>query len=161
MRPKTERKERPTTPGPGHYESSKFEQLLNKSPNIVVGHAKRSQDPIPAHPGPGHYAIPGTLSGPKWGFGSEQKSKTLSQSFPSPGDYNLPDGSDRRAYSMMGKHQEKPGDAVPGPGSYSPTGLQKAPAYSVGHGSRSDFTGNEGPGPGQYSATQRPSSGVK
>jgi hypothetical protein len=161
MRPRTAERGRPTTPGPGQYDSKDFGTVLTSSPSYAVGKGKRTEDPVAGTPGPGHYVIHGSLGGPKHGFGSTQRDHTLSASFPSPGDYEIPSTLDRKAYSMSGRRPIEAVPPVPGPGAYQPANQHKAPSFSVGRGSRSNFTGNQGPGPGQYTVRLATGPGVK
>lgn len=161
MRPRTAERGRPTTPGPGHYDSKDFATVLTRSPSYAVGQGKRTEDRSPAVPGPGHYVIPGSLGGPLHGFGSTKRENTLNASLPSPGDYDLPSTLDRKGYSMSGRRLIEAVPPVPGPGAYQPANQHKAPAFSVGKGSRSNFTGAQGPGPGQYTLRSAVSPGVK
>ena len=56
-------------------------------------------------PGPGAYTVPDkAVGGPKFGFGTDSKSKPIKDSNPGPGSYKLPSKvADLPAYAMPNK----------------------------------------------------------
>ena len=56
------------TPGPGTYG---YAEPAHTRSNIVIGTAKRGKVHKQDMPGPGNYNSQTTLSGPKYGFGTE------------------------------------------------------------------------------------------
>jgi len=76
-------------PGPGAYNPS-VEFVKGKNPAIGMGTSSRDGlYATKSNPGPGQYDVRGRLGGPKWGFGSEQKTSEYKSSTPGPGTYNL------------------------------------------------------------------------
>lgn len=77
-------------PGPGNYEPN-HEAVKEKAPvwgtksSIRAGLTSSSR----MTPGPGTYVKNSTLSGPKWGFGSEKRGKHSLSLSPGPGTYEI------------------------------------------------------------------------
>lgn len=71
---------------------------------------------------------------------------------------------EHRGYSISGRYEMKSSDAIPGPGAYSPTAVDKPhyPAATMGLRTQiRDFQPKETPGPGHYLKTEVPSSGSR
>lgn len=155
-----------SSPGPGHYDTSKYDRLKSRPQTAKIGTEPRSrerkEDPVP---GPGQYDPASKQQGPVWGFGSEQRDKQGENSGPSPGSYDVGDMRTSQAYSISGKPISPKADASPGPGSYNPPLQKAAPAYSI-NGKRGRIVGqaveNIGPGPGKYTPVLKGASpGIK
>lgn len=149
-----------SVPGPGHYDQDRYDRVRPKTRGVVMGKEPRSKEKKPEDlPGPGHYATPQKSGGPTWRFGSERREKSLNESFPSPGAYDLPDSRSRGGYTMAGRHSEAKDDSVPGPGAYNTKLKKNAPSFSMG-GSRTALkpTHDSSPGPGAYTPAVKTSS---
>ena len=165
MRPKTANPASHSIPGPGAYDHDAFGSVLETSPRPRIGSAKRT-DPMSqsmkALPGPGTYESTGTLSGPRWGFGSERRSQEVKSVTPGAGTYEIKPTLSVQGYSIRPKYADnslKESASVPGPGAYNPSLMSARGFIKVGTGSRSDFTkGSGAPGPGTYNLALRPSS---
>ena len=80
-------------PGPGKYDP-KAEFVLDHSPNVALGRSQKNfetelEKSNKFIPGPGTYKKPTTLAGPKWGFGSSERSVTNTKNIPGPGSYDV------------------------------------------------------------------------
>jgi len=73
------------SPGPGTYG---YAEPAHTRSNIAIGTAKRGKFHREDVPGPGNYNSATTLSGPKFGFGSEAKLKASTDE--GPPMYNIP-----------------------------------------------------------------------
>ena len=89
FRPKTNSLRGDSVPGPGNYEPKSFVGR-EKAPSWIVGKTERSSSvKVTAVPGPGAYINTSMLGGPKWGFGSEVRSKKKGSNVPGPGSYEI------------------------------------------------------------------------
>ena len=89
FRPKTSALRTDSVPGPGNYEPRSFVGK-EKAPSWIVGKTERSSSAkVTSVPGPGAYSNNSMLGGPKWGFGSEARSKKKRSHVPGPGSYEI------------------------------------------------------------------------
>jgi len=154
-------------PGPGAYDQTSRIQN-NSSPNYRIGSAKRDGcGQTSATPGPGAYSTRpqsayNAHSGPKHGFGSEQRGglDNMSKTLPGPGQYSHRGDFDSpgKGTSLVPRRPDSAylsGSRTPGPGAYAPslTDKAKGPSYRIGSASRDGTSsGNRlgSPGPGAY-----------
>ena len=150
-------------PGPGHYDPSNLDRLKGRPQSAVIGSERRSrekQDTV--SPGPAQYNVSAKTDGPQWGFGSEVRLKTMENSVPAPGAYEIADLSGAHAHSIAGKPVSPKAEASPGPGHYDPALPKSAPVYSMSGGKRGRTAESVGPGPGKYTPVlQKHSPGIK
>jgi hypothetical protein len=90
FRPKLKQKEAFDVPGPGKYEPN-HSTIKEKAPVWGTKSSMRAAETSPAKmtPGPGTYIKGSTLTGPKWGFGTEKRGKFNKSLSPGPGTYEL------------------------------------------------------------------------
>jgi hypothetical protein len=163
MKGRTQPAQRLDSPGPGQYNYENT-AIRDRSPTYKMGSSKRSDgfDKLKQDiPGPGSYQdMRPSSAGPKWGFGTEDKSRSKQESMPGPGAYELPTTLNKISYSMSGRHSQPRQSIEPAPGSYDPRPIEQTPAYSFGNSGRYDFTkGKDNPAPGTYDPKpSRPSS---
>lgn len=121
-----------------------------------------SHSPKKAVPGPGQYSVDKNsievkAKAPAYGFGTEKRTKDLTDSPLGPGSYELPSyTSDGKKYQMglrKNMFELKP-DKLPGPGAYQPDPIKsktKAPEYRFGSEKRLKTAGkNSIPNPQSY-----------
>lgn len=144
-----------TSPGPGHYdqETNDF-SIKDRSPAYKIGSSVR-KDIIKTneHPGPGQYDTRNKDTGPKWGFGSDKKSKNVKNDMPGPGAYESLTPKYNKGFSMTSRKLEKSCENYPGPGSYENKNRILSPSWSMGTQAKLKGLGvykNEVPGPGAY-----------
>ncbi|OMJ68979.1 hypothetical protein SteCoe_33427 [Stentor coeruleus] len=138
-------------PGPGQYEPNNLSISRDKSPSFKIGSASRP-DIIKntQGPGPGSYEATKPQIGPKWGFGSDERSQYFINNSPGPGAYNI-HSEQKSGFTMAKKFLENSIDYVPGPGAYDPSLRSKSPQWSMGREPKSQMTiSNNVPGPGSY-----------
>lgn len=150
------------SPGPGQYNHDKS-VVREKSPSYKIGSAKREESTERYYeiPGPGTYQDTRPQSaGPKWAFGTDDRSKSKKDSMPGPGSYEMPTTLNKQGFSMSGRYSKPIDSLEPAPGSYDPKPIEQTPAYSFGNSGRYDFTkGKDNPAPGSYDPKiSRPSS---
>ena len=149
------KEKRAHTPGPGQYDHSHYGYVLDRPATAVLGRAnQRNKDLNQSAPGPGQYDPHFKSSGPNYRFGTEKQRDWIKKDTnPGPATYVVTAEKDKRSASLSGRHPIRETKVVPGPGAYSVSDLEKAPAYSLGKGQRSDIRNSrDAPGPGQYSA---------
>jgi len=90
FRPQLKKKQPFDVPGPGRYNPN-HEVVKEKAPVWGTKSSIRAGEssPMKTTPGPGTYIKNSTLSGPKWGFGSEKRGKHSSSLSPGPGTYEI------------------------------------------------------------------------
>lgn len=77
-------------PGPGAYNPS-VDLIKGNNSGAKIGTSNRTElYDSKANPGPGQYDVRGRITGPKWGFGSDQRGKDYKSTVPGPGSYDLP-----------------------------------------------------------------------
>lgn len=148
-----------TNPGPGQYNHTASDLYVEKAPAFSYG--KSSREPLAkadSMPGPGAYTATLREPGPKCVFGTDRRSKEKKHTNPGPGAYTLASSLDRRAYSMLGKHNPRSHSETPGPGAYNPSQQLSVPSYRLGTSMRLGLTGMNlagSPGPGAYNPSKR------
>lgn len=141
------------SPGPGTYEAFDIKSSRIK---YTIGKAKRPEVSSKT-PGPGRYEAKNLSHSFSSNFGNEPK-KTLEfkSEAPAAGTYS-PNPVVRRtpSYTMGKKLDKKPGNGVPGPGSYNSNKRSRPPITKMGKTMRfiksySEKEDLEKPGPGNY-----------
>lgn len=142
-------------PGPGAY-NVVFNDITtrDKSPSYRIGSAERrpmtSPDKIP---GPGNYSIGSSLQGPKWGFGTSNRSPNKRDNSPGPGSYQYTNKLNETGFTIQGRYKPTSSFLTPGPGTYTVQSPVKGTAWSMGRAVRNSFDGKlSTPGPGSYAA---------
>mmetsp|Transcript_1219 Transcript_1219/g.1347 ORF Transcript_1219/g.1347 Transcript_1219/m.1347 type:complete len:436 (+) Transcript_1219:168-1475(+) len=168
------------SPGPGAYNSDKFDPFQKKMAKFSMGKDKRkhiSKLLFQNTPGPGHYSIERKINkGSKYSFGVKHQdlNKTISQTTPGPGNYSpqkLPKFSPKFTFgskldkdlstmkAVPGSGNYSIGSMVkhPGPGSYNPNDqtyslIKKSPHFRFASSGRNTCNRKQinFPGPGNY-----------
>ncbi len=152
-------------PGPGQYQSSNYNSILKKLPDIKIGKAKRFINNSQDNPGPGQYDNADQiknvrLNKPSWKIGTSLR-RPLNDigDSPGPGQYNIGKniGDGAPQYSMRIKDNGNGNRYItPGPGRYKDVlnNLKHYPSWKIGTSKRDDSLKRqikEGfPGPGTY-----------
>ena len=154
-------------PGPGQYQTSNYDNILRKLPNIKIGKQKRFYDSyfLTDNPGPGQYndaeKIKNVkLNKPSWKIGTSLRKPLIDIiDSPGPGNYNLSKniGEGAPKYTMRIRDKSS-GERfnTPGPGNYDSGKLnlfKKNPSWKIGTSKRESLKlkiEDGFPGPGTY-----------
>ena len=154
IRGRPEDKKLSNIPGPSDYYTERAHlHTRERSPSYRMGHSERKIIKDDFKPGPGSYAIDSEIRSPKWGFGSESRTKEINVQIPGPGSYDLPDTKSQVGYTISGKHLSEKIPENPGPTAYDPKedgAKLTSPKYSIPKSSKETKFVEETPGPQSY-----------
>lgn len=111
------------TPGPGTYDSSKFNMTLRSASNVKIGTSQREGIHTGSKnmPGPNHYTLRASSftqrSDPRTVFGSGQRPPlAYLNSNPGPGNYAIPQrGVEGKKYTISGRYKQDAPNSNPSP----------------------------------------------
>ena len=119
-----------------------------------MGNSERdNRDYFNDNPGVGSYNLAGKYGGGiKWKIGRKHYAAEDFTDYPGPGNYNVTGRIGDKGYSIAGRYDTDRNPDNPGPGAYSPDGLNKGKATKFGTGPQIVYENydNEVPGPGAY-----------